>query len=110
MLGDKFCLSGGISNTLLGFGTAQEVRQRCKEVIDGVAGDGGYIMDASAIIQNDATVENITAMTEATLEYGVYSAASTGSPIVTAGPAPLEEDATPGRFISGCAERPPRAG
>ena len=29
-------------------------------------------MDASAIIQNDATVENMRALTEATLEYGVY--------------------------------------
>ena len=98
-LGDKFCLSGGISNVLLGYATAQEVRQRCKEVIDGVAGDGGYIMDASAIIQNDTTVENMQAMTEATLEYGVYSAAATGSPIVPTKPAPLDEDATPGRFI-----------
>jgi hypothetical protein len=39
-------------------------------------------------------------MTEATLEYGVYSAEDTGSPIVPAGPAPLDEDATPGRFIA----------
>ncbi|MHC4756200.1 MAG: uroporphyrinogen decarboxylase family protein, partial [Planctomycetota bacterium] len=40
--------------------------------IDGVAGDGGYIMDAGAIIQNDAKVENVRAMTEITREYGVY--------------------------------------
>ena len=31
-------------------------------------------MDASAIMQNDAKVENIRAMTEATREFGVYSA------------------------------------
>jgi uroporphyrinogen-III decarboxylase len=49
-----------------------EVRDYCKKVIDGVAGDGGYIMDASAIIQNDAKTENIKAMTEFTREYGVY--------------------------------------
>jgi len=41
-------------------------------VIDGVAGNGGYIMDASAIVQNDAKVENIKAMTEFTRDYGVY--------------------------------------
>jgi hypothetical protein len=34
-------------------------------------------MDASAIIQNDARVENVRAMTEFTRAYGVYSA--TGS-------------------------------
>ena len=65
VLGDKFCLSGGIPNALLAFGQPDEVRQRCKEIIEGVARDGGYIMDASAIVQNDAKVENIRAMTEA---------------------------------------------
>ena len=42
-------------------------------MIDGVARDGGYIMDASAIVQNDAKIENIRAMTDFTREYGVYS-------------------------------------
>lgn len=71
-LGHKFCISGGIPNYLLGVGTPQEVRDYCKKVIDGVAGDGGYIMDANAIIQNDAKIENIKAMTDFTREYGVY--------------------------------------
>jgi len=71
-IGHKFCISGGIPNVLLSYGTPDEVRDYCKKVIDGVAGDGGYIMDASAIIQNDAKVENIKAMTEFTREYGVY--------------------------------------
>ena len=72
ILGHKFCISGGIPNFLLGYGTPQEVRDYCKKVIDGVARDGGYIMDASAIIQNDAKIENIKAMTEFTRDYGVY--------------------------------------
>ena len=71
-IGHKFCLSGGIPNFLLGYGTPKEVRECCKQVIDGVAGDGGYIMDASAIVQDDAKVENMKAMTEFTREYGVY--------------------------------------
>jgi len=71
-IGDKFCISGGISNFLLAYGTEDEVRDYCKKVIDGVAGDGGYIMDAAAIVQNDAKVENIRAMTDFTREYGVY--------------------------------------
>ncbi|MCK4291573.1 MAG: hypothetical protein KAY65_00130 [Planctomycetes bacterium] len=71
-IGHKFCLSGGISNTLLSFGTADEVRENCKKVIEGVAQDGGYVLDAEAIMQNDAKVENIRAMTEAAREYGVY--------------------------------------
>jgi len=71
-IGHKFCISGGIPNFLLAYGTADEVRDYCKKVIDGVARDGGYIMDASAIVQNDAKVENIKAMTDFTREYGVY--------------------------------------
>ncbi len=71
-LGEKFCISGGVPNALLAFGTPDQVRARCKAIIDGVAADGGYIMDAGAIIQNDAKPENVQAMTEFTREYGVY--------------------------------------
>ncbi len=79
-LGGKFCLSGGLSNYLLAFGTPEDVRARCRQIIEGVAGDGGYVMDASAIVQNDASIENVRAMTEATLEYGVYSQGAASMP------------------------------
>lgn len=80
ILGPKFCLSGGIPNYLLALGTPDEVRAKCKEVIDIAAPGGGYIMDASAIVQNDATIENIRAMTDFTREYGVYDGAPSGIP------------------------------
>ncbi|MEM2702040.1 MAG: uroporphyrinogen decarboxylase family protein [Candidatus Bathyarchaeia archaeon] len=72
-LKDKFCLSGGIPNWLLSAGTPEEVHRYCQKVIDRLALEGGYIIDASAIIQNDAKVENIKAMTEFTRKYGKYS-------------------------------------
>jgi hypothetical protein len=72
VLGEKFCISGGIPNDLLAIGTPEEVKVYCKKVIEGVAGEGGYIMDASAIIGSDAKEENIRAMTEYTLQHGVY--------------------------------------
>jgi methoxylated aromatic compound---corrinoid protein Co-methyltransferase len=98
-LGHKFCISGGIPNALLGYGTPSQVRDECKRVIDAVAADGGYIMDASAIIMNDAKVENIRAMTEFTHEYGVYGSQApppdkaaqdeyTGTKIMEASPRP----------------------
>ena len=71
-IGHKFCISGGIPNFLLSYGKPQEVRDYCKKVIDEVAGDGGYILDASAIMQNDTSVENLQAMTEFVRDYGVY--------------------------------------
>lgn len=69
-VGGKFCLSGGVPNDLLAFGTREEVVERCRKVIEGVAREGGYLMDAAAAIQQDARVENVRAMTEATLDYG----------------------------------------
>jgi hypothetical protein len=71
-VGDKFCISGGIPNELLALGKPDDVKAYCKKVIDGVACDGGYIMDAGAIMQDDTKVENLRAMTEFTREYGVY--------------------------------------
>ena len=87
ILGEKFCLSGGISNVILAHGTPDEVRRRCKEVIDIAARDGGYIMDSSAIMQNDAKVENVKAMTDFTREYGIYSS-SGGTGTTLPGPEP----------------------
>ncbi len=75
-LGDKFCVSGGIPNTVLSYGSPDEVRTWCKRVIDTAGRDGGYIMDASAIMQNDAKPENVRIMTEFTREYGQYSGAA----------------------------------
>lgn len=75
-LGGKFCISGGVPNFLLATGSPEAVKARCKALIDELAPRGGYIMDASAILQNDASVENIRAMTEFTREYGVYGNAT----------------------------------
>ena len=72
-LGGKFCISGGVPNAMLGYGTPAQVRAKVKELIGTCGKEGGYIMDASAIVQNDAQIENMKALTEATLEYGVYS-------------------------------------
>lgn len=77
ILGDKFCLSGGIPNGLLANGTPAQVRAACKSAIDTAARDGGYIMDASALILDDARVENVEAMIDFTLDYGTYSQAGT---------------------------------
>ena len=73
VLGEKFCLSGGIPNWLLCRGKPEDVRQQVRKVLEIAAGNGGYILDASAIVQNDATIENLQAMTEAGREFGIYS-------------------------------------
>jgi len=104
VLGDRFCLSGGIPNVALGHLSADDVRAHCKRVIDGVARDGGYIMDASAIVQNDAKVENVRAMTDFTREHGVYSRGHS----IPAAPEP-QPDRPIRKFVSSAADtlRPP---
>ena len=79
-LGGRFCLSGGIPNALLAYGKPEQVRAKVKEVLGACARDGAYIMDAGAIVQNDAKIENMKAMTEATLEHGVYSRGRSAPP------------------------------
>ncbi len=93
-LHDKFAISGGIPNVMLSFGQPDEVHAFCARVLNEVARDGGYIMDAGAIMQNDTRVENVRAMTETCRELGVYPAGSyaplTATPFdgVTASPSP----------------------
>jgi uroporphyrinogen-III decarboxylase len=91
-LGGKFCLSGGVPNALLTLGTPDQVREYCRDLIDTLARDGGYIMDASAIMQNDAKVENVRAMTEFTVDHGVYSRTPSSAPPP---PPPPERPAAP---------------
>jgi uroporphyrinogen-III decarboxylase len=93
ILGDKFCLSGGVPNTLLAFGTPAEVKAHCRSLIETIGGEGGFIMDASAIMQNDASLENLRAMTDATREYGAYRSPSSPAPATpSAGPALTRPD------------------
>lgn len=114
ILGGKFCLSGGIPNYLLAYGSPEEVRDTCRQVIEGVAKDGGYILDASAIIQNDAKPENVRAMSESAWEFGRYGKAADESlpPPLTAPvdfiPEPMPEVSTrtlPGICIPWSAKR-----
>ncbi len=72
ILGDVACIRGGVPNSLLCTGTPEEVKDRCKQLIDVVGKGGGFIMDAGAII-DEAKPENIKAMVDFTKEYGVYS-------------------------------------
>jgi uroporphyrinogen-III decarboxylase len=95
-LGAKFCLSGGVPNTLLARGSPEDVRSYCRKLLEGVGREGVYIMDASAILQNDARVENLRAMTEATLEHGVCPR---GRSVDAGGPEPAAADRRPGAFV-----------
>ena len=71
ILGDVACISGNVPNSMLLTGTPQQVKDYCKELIDVVGKEGGFIMDSSACI-DEAKPENVKAMMDFTKEYGVY--------------------------------------
>ena len=71
VLGDRVCIRGNVSASLLCMGTAQDGRDYCKKLIDVVGKGGGFIMD-SAVTLDEARPENVKAMVDFTREYGVY--------------------------------------
>jgi Uroporphyrinogen decarboxylase (URO-D) len=70
-LGGITALAGNVPNLLLLSGTPDDVRAYCKNLIDKVGKDGGFIMD-TALMLDEAKPENLKAMIDFTKEYGVY--------------------------------------
>jgi uroporphyrinogen-III decarboxylase len=71
ILGKTACIRGNVPLSTLSTGTPDDVKAYCKELIDVVGKDGGFIMDASTVL-DDAKPENVRAMIDFTKEYGVY--------------------------------------
>jgi hypothetical protein len=72
ILGDTVCIRGNVPASLLITGSAQQVRDYCKKLIDIVGKDGGFIMDGATGVPDEAKPENVVAMAEITKEYGKY--------------------------------------
>jgi hypothetical protein len=103
-LHDRFAISGGIPNVLLSFGKPAAVRAFCQRVLTEVAPQGGYIMDASAIMQNDTDVANLRALTETTREFGVYATPAYDPELVP--PAELPASVAARQNLNGMSGRP----
>ena len=71
-LGDIVCLRGGVPSTMLITGSVAEIREHCRKLCEVVGKGGGYMLDASSGIPEEAKMENVVAMYEATREYGRY--------------------------------------
>jgi uroporphyrinogen decarboxylase len=71
--GHKLAFHGVISTTgNLSFGTADDVRDEVKRVLDIMMPGGGYALAPTHAIQSNSPVENVLAMYETAREYGVY--------------------------------------
>ncbi|NVM45448.1 MAG: hypothetical protein HWN79_11080 [Candidatus Lokiarchaeota archaeon] len=72
VLGDKYCLAGGIPSSLLISGTPEKVKQHTEHLIDNMKTGGTFIVSSEFNGMGDAKVENVKAMTETVMKYGKY--------------------------------------
>jgi hypothetical protein len=71
VLKDHICIEGNIPSSLLQIGSAQEVKDYCRKLIDTVGKGGGYILGPRSST-DEVKPENLKAMIEFTKEYGRY--------------------------------------
>ena len=77
-LKEKFAVSGGVSYDVLVRGSRNDVEKHLAELFEILAKDGGYILDASALMLSDIDPDNVRTAVEYTMEHGVYSKGSAG--------------------------------
>jgi hypothetical protein len=70
-LGRVAAIQGNVPLSLLQTGTAAEVREHCRRLIEVAAPGGGFLLDSGAVIHQGKD-ENIRAMIKAARDYGVY--------------------------------------
>jgi uroporphyrinogen-III decarboxylase len=73
VVGETLAISGGMRNSLLQAGTAQEVREFTKRLCREVGKGGGYLMGVGVGEMEGCRPDLIKAWVETTKEYGVYA-------------------------------------
>jgi hypothetical protein len=71
VLGDVACIGGNMPLSILTVGSARQVKDEVRRLINTCARGGGYIMMNGAVL-DDVSPANVRAMIEATREYGTY--------------------------------------
>ncbi|HEY9595546.1 MAG TPA: uroporphyrinogen decarboxylase family protein [Spirochaetia bacterium] len=71
ILGDTMCIMGGMPNSLLQAGTAEQVRDLTKRLCKEVGRNGGYIMSVGVGEMEGCHPDLVKTWVEATKEYGV---------------------------------------
>jgi uroporphyrinogen-III decarboxylase len=71
MVGGNCCITGNVPASVVITGTAKDVKECCRKLIETCAPGGGYILSPGASV-TEAKAENLRAIMEAAKEYGVY--------------------------------------
>ena len=70
-VGQTMCIAGNLPNILFRAGTPEDVKARCKTLIDIAAKGGGFILSTAAGMQG-AKPENVKTAIDFSRDYGVY--------------------------------------
>ena len=70
-VGKKNCIAGNLPISVMVTGSAKEVREGCRKLIETCAPGGGYILTASTSMDY-GKIENLHAMMDAAKEFGKY--------------------------------------
>src|SRR3972149_6191668 len=69
VLGGIACVRGNVPPSLLNMGTPEQVDAYCRDLIEKVGRDGGFILDGAFGIPDEAPLENARAMFQAVRKY-----------------------------------------
>ena len=70
LYGDKLSFRGTIgTQTTMPFGSAEEVKRVCREMIDKIGKGGGFILAPTHVLEPEVPWENIEAMLSVVNEY-----------------------------------------
>lgn len=72
MYGDRLCLAGNVSNELLRSGRPEDIEERVKALLKGVAPGGGYCLGSGNSVPDWAKFENYMVMRETNRQFGNY--------------------------------------
>ena len=70
ILGNTACIAGGITNPMIALSQPQDIKEKCRELIEVCGKDGGFILASGGLGNIDkGKQENVRAMIEAVKEY-----------------------------------------
>ena len=72
VVGDTMCIIGGMPNSLLQAGTAEQVREHTRKLCEVVGKGGGFIMSTGIGEMEGCKPELVKVWVDATREFGVY--------------------------------------
>jgi hypothetical protein len=71
ILGDICCIVGNVPTSVLITGTAKQVKESCRQLIESCAPGGGYILAGGASVDK-GNMDNLRAMMDSAYEFGTY--------------------------------------